>query len=99
MDDPLFYIIAYYSAIIDPTIKCLTNLESPWIGLQGFGVIWARLFGALGLRSASKVLYSELLLNLRLWLITQPLLRLQESVLPFWKPHGKGFKGLRSDEL
>ena len=41
LDDPSFYIIAYYSAIIDPTIKCLTNLESPWIGLQGFGVIWA----------------------------------------------------------
>ena len=41
LDDPSFYIIAYYSAIIDPAIKCLTNLESPWMGLQGFGVIWA----------------------------------------------------------
>ena len=34
-------IMAYNSAIIEATRKCLTILEAPWKGLQGSKVRWA----------------------------------------------------------
>ena len=67
-------------------------------GFQGLGSVGPQKqrVSALGLGSASELCNFEMSVCLTLWPVTQELLTLQLSVLPFWKPHGQGFWGLGS---